>query len=127
MASLCLLDENGAMARRWELGDKPVTVGRGMSADVVINDATLSRHHFVVERKGEEYLLKDLKSQNGTWVDGHRAESTQLHHHDCIVAGQTLFLFSMQADDSVQAAIVSPHVRPSHLPNQAIPNSGPRP
>ncbi len=96
MASLCLLDENGAMARRWELGDKPVTVGRGISADVVINDATLSRQHFVVQRSGEAYQLKDLKSQNGTWVDGHLAKDTLLHHHDCILAGRTIFLFSAQ-------------------------------
>jgi pSer/pThr/pTyr-binding forkhead associated (FHA) protein len=94
MASLCLLDENGAMARRWELGDKPVTVGRGISADVSVNDATLSRHHFVVQRSGEAYLLKDLQSQNGTWVDGRPAKDTLLRHHDCILAGRTIFLFS---------------------------------
>ena len=94
MASLCLLDENGIMARRWELGDKPITVGRGVSADVVINDATLSRQHFVVERDGTTYLLKDLRSQNGTWVDGKPAKTTPLHHHDCILAGRTIFLFS---------------------------------
>ena len=94
MASLCLLDENGAMARKWELGDKPVTVGRGISADVSVNDATLSRHHFVVQRSGEAYLLKDLQSQNGTWVDGRPAKDTLLHHHDCILAGRTIFLFS---------------------------------
>ena len=101
MASLCLLDENGVMARRWELGDKPVTVGRGLSSDVVINDATLSRKHFVVERAGQEYLLKDLQSENGTWVDGRRAQSTALHHHDCILAGRTIFLFSTQATPKI--------------------------
>lgn len=94
MASICLLDENGLMARRWELGDKPLAVGRDKSADVVIQDAALSRRHFVVERDGENYLLKDLASENGTWVDGQRAETTRLHHHDCILAGRTIFLFS---------------------------------
>lgn len=97
MASLCLLDENGIMSRRWELGDKPLAVGRGKSSDVVIEDAALSRRHFVVEREGENYLLKDLNSQNGTWVDGRRAQSTKLNHHDCILAGRTIFLFSEHA------------------------------
>ncbi len=97
MASLCLLDENGAMARRWELGEKPLAVGRGKLADVVIDDATLSRRHFQVERDGENYLLKDLNSQNGTWVDGRRAGSIKLRHHDCILAGRTIFLFSEQS------------------------------
>jgi pSer/pThr/pTyr-binding forkhead associated (FHA) protein len=64
---------------------------------VVIEDAALSRRHFVVEREGEGYLLKDLNSQNGTWVDGRRAQSaTKLRHHDCILAGRTIFLFSEQ-------------------------------
>jgi pSer/pThr/pTyr-binding forkhead associated (FHA) protein len=97
MASLSLLDENGIMSRRWELGDKPLAVGRGKSSDVVIEDAALSRRHFVVEREGEDYLLKDLNSQNGTWVDGRRAKSTKLNHHDCILAGRTIFLFSEHA------------------------------
>src|SRR5690349_19067969 len=94
MASISLLDENGIMARRWELGDKPIAVGRDKSADVVIEDATLSRKHFVIRRDGDDYELTDLDSQNGTWVDGRRAQSTKLHHHDCILAGRTIFLFS---------------------------------
>lgn len=98
MASLCLLDENGALAGRWELGLRPVTVGRGAAADVVIDDPALSRLHFIIECEGgREFLLKDLNSQNGTWVDGHRAGLAKLHHHDCILAGRSLFLFKHQA------------------------------
>ena len=110
MASLCLLDENGIMARRWELGDKPLAVGRGKAADVIIEDATLSRRHFVVEREGDGYCLKDLNSQNGTWVDGRRAQSTKLRHHDCILAGRTIFMFSEQAAAALvaQAPIAKP-------------------
>jgi len=94
MASLCLLSEDGATAERWELGDDPLAVGRDASADVIIEDASLSRRHFVIQRQGQDYLLKDLNSQNGTWVDGQRALATKLHHHDCILAGRTLFVFS---------------------------------
>lgn len=94
MASLCLLDDDGSKAMQWELGDAPVAVGRDESADVVIPDESLSRRHFVIVREGGNYLLKDLDSQNGTWVDGQRAGATPLHHHDCILAGRTLFLFS---------------------------------
>jgi pSer/pThr/pTyr-binding forkhead associated (FHA) protein len=93
MASLCLLDNNGAIARRWELDQGPVSVGRGETADVVIGDASLSRRHFVVDRVGDGYVLKDLNSNNGTWVDGQPAKDTRLRHHDCILAGRTLFLF----------------------------------
>ena len=98
MASLCLLDENGSLAGRWELGFRPVTVGRGATADVIVDDPALSRLHFIIEREGEEFLLKDLNSQNGTWVDGHRAGLAKLHHHDCILAGRSLFLFKEPAE-----------------------------
>lgn len=94
MASLCLLGEDGSMTDRWELGERPLAVGRGESADIVIEDAALSRRHFLISRDGKGYILKDLNSQNGTWVDGKRAEIIPLRHHDCIVAGRTLFLFA---------------------------------
>ncbi len=94
MASLCLLGEDGAMTERWELGEEPLAVGRGETADVIIEDAALSRRHFLISREGEQYVLSDLNSQNGTWVDGKRAARTPLRHHDCIVAGRTLFLFA---------------------------------
>ena len=97
MASLCLLDENGTLAERWELGAKPMTVGRGAAADVIVDDPALSRLHFLIERTGHDFMLKDLHSQNGTWVDGQLARLTKLHHHDCILAGRTVFLFKEPA------------------------------
>lgn len=97
MARLCLLNEVGATVQVWELGDEPVAVGRGAGADVIIDDAALSRVHFLIIRQGDHFLLQDLESQNGTWVDGQRAQAIALHHHDCIVAGRTLFIFSEPA------------------------------
>jgi pSer/pThr/pTyr-binding forkhead associated (FHA) protein len=94
MADLCLLDESGAVAQRWEIGDQPVAVGRDETADVTVPDNTLSRHHFLIWREGESFLIKDLGSQNGTWVDGRRAQGTKLDHNVCIVAGRTVFIFS---------------------------------
>jgi pSer/pThr/pTyr-binding forkhead associated (FHA) protein len=84
------------LAEQWEIGALPLAVGRDESADIRVNDLALSRRHFVIVREGATYLLKDLNSQNGTWVDGRRAhaEPTRLSHHDCILAGRTLFLFS---------------------------------
>lgn len=93
MAGLCLLDENGAIAQRWELGDQPVAVGRGNAADVTIPDDTLSRRHFQIWEEGEGFLIKDLDSQNGTWVDGQRTQVTKLRHDVCIVAGRSVFMF----------------------------------
>lgn len=104
MASICMLDESGSLAGQWEIGGKPVTIGRGAAADVVVDDPALSRLHFKIKREGREYLLKDLNSQNGTWVDGRRAGQAKLHHHDCILAGRTIFLFKEAATEKGRAA-----------------------
>ncbi len=108
MAHLSLLDENGLAAQRWELGKGPLAVGRGESADAIVDDQTLSRRHFLIAPDGDGFLLKDLESQNGTWVDGCRAQTTRLHDHDCILAGRSLFMFSSEAPvQAPQAASVS--------------------
>jgi pSer/pThr/pTyr-binding forkhead associated (FHA) protein len=94
MASLCLLDDVGAIAQRWEVAGQPLAVGRDASADVKINDESLSRRHFVILREGENYVRKDLESEHGTWVGGKRTRAgAKLRHNECISAGRTLFLF----------------------------------
>ncbi len=96
MATLSLLSEDGELAEKWEIGEHPVAVGRDDSADVKVDDASLSRRHFLILRQGGSYLLKDLDSQNGTWVDGKpaREQALRLHPQDCILAGRSVFVFS---------------------------------
>ena len=94
MASLCLLGDDGLTIECWELGDDPLAVGRDDSADIKIDDQSLSRRHFIIRRQSDHFLIEDLGSQNGTWVDGNRATQVRLRHHDCILAGRTLLLFS---------------------------------
>jgi pSer/pThr/pTyr-binding forkhead associated (FHA) protein len=93
MATLCVLGSDGATARQWEIGEVPVTIGRGAFVDVKVDDEGLSRRHFMIAREGEDYLVRDLSSRNGTWVHGHRASAARVRHNDCILAGSTLFRF----------------------------------
>jgi pSer/pThr/pTyr-binding forkhead associated (FHA) protein len=107
MAHLCLLTEDGAVAERWEIGDQPVAVGRDDTADIIIPEDTLSRRHFQIWREGGSFLVKDLDSQNGTWVDGQPAKGTKLGHHVCIAAGRTLFMFSEHPLPASPAGVLS--------------------
>ena len=79
-------------------------VGRSGQAKVGIADEGVSRRHFLIVRDGEDYVIKDLNSRNGTWVDGRRVFAEKLHHNDRILAGRTLFLF---AERPVSSTIVS--------------------
>jgi len=94
MADLYLLAEDGAVAQRWAIGDKPAAVGRDEIAEITIRDEALSRRHFMIWREGDSYQIKDLNSRNGTFVDGQRVRGTTLRNDVCIAAGRTLFMFS---------------------------------
>jgi pSer/pThr/pTyr-binding forkhead associated (FHA) protein len=93
MADLCLLAEDGAVEQQWAIGDQPAAVGRDEAADITIHDNTLSRLHFMVWREGDSFRIKDLNSENGTWVDGERVQETTLRNYVCIAVGRTLFIF----------------------------------
>ena len=110
MASLCLLSRDGRLTRRWELGQRPVAVGRGASVDVKVDDEGVSRRHFVILREGESYVLQDLGSRNGTWVDGERAQVARLQHDNRILVGRTEFRFAeMPGEQPGGSRGVGPH------------------
>lgn len=81
--ALVLLD--GEMAGKHWLVDKDVvTLGRDDTCDIVIPIRQISRQHIRLIRQGpNDYLLEDLESKNGTWLNGNRVEGTrQLSYGD---------------------------------------------
>jgi serine phosphatase RsbU (regulator of sigma subunit) len=52
-----------------------MVIGRSMSSDVAINDRFLSRHQARLRRAGEAWLIEDLGSRNGTFVNGVRVDA----------------------------------------------------
>ena len=116
MAVLCMLGEDGTIAERWEIGARPLAVGRDETAEIVVNDGALSRRHFIIWQEGEHFLIKDLNSQNGTWVEGKLAQGLRLQDNNCILAGRTLFLFSLHAVPAVGVAKQPPSHDTAFLP-----------
>ena len=94
MATLYQIGEDGSREERCEIGDAPVVVGRHGRAQVSVKDDGISRRHFAIVRDGQDYLIKDLNSRNGTWVEGRRVFAEKLRHNDCILAGSTKFVFA---------------------------------
>ena len=111
MAALYQIEGDGSRAERWEIDTEPVVVGRSGRARVNIEDEGLSRRHFLIQREGRDYFIKDLNSRNGTWVDGRRVYAEKLHDNDHILAGRTLFLFADQPASSTSAdqLLTGPH------------------
>lgn len=93
MTTLCQIGEDGSIKGRWVLGSQPFVVGRDEAADGHVEDETASRRHAVILREGNQYIIEDLGSQNGTWVDGRRLFSARLGHNAQILIGRTRFVF----------------------------------
>jgi two-component system, cell cycle response regulator len=94
MAFLYQIGPDGSVEESWGVGEKPLVVGRGDSADIYIDDGALSRSHFLVVREGPGFFVVDLDSQNGTWIGRQRVSGRRLHSGEVIQAGQTRFCFS---------------------------------
>lgn len=84
-------DKSGA-EQVFVLPGRPVTIGRGLNADLVIKDEKASRLHCAVESFEGECLVRDLKSKNGLTVNGERVESAYITPGDTFQVGGTVFL-----------------------------------
>lgn len=96
---------DGGQSRRVPLTQQPVTFGRLSTNSVVIEDTLSSRNHCVVERVGAEYRLTDLKSRNGTMLNGHAiAAPATLNSGDIIKIGAAVITFvdPSAADDQIE-------------------------
>lgn len=70
------------------------TLGRAVDNDIVVADASVSRHHAtIVPSVGGAYRLRDLGSQNGTYVRGERISDVQLANGDSVKLGEAAFVF----------------------------------
>lgn len=70
------------------LGEAPMRVGRSPAADVVIDDASVSRRHAMVVRRAGRTVLLDDRSRNGISVNGVRTSEAVLSDGDEIVLGR---------------------------------------
>jgi len=70
------------------LGDGETTAGRAADADIYLEDVTVSRHHSVFAVDGEGLTVTDLKSTNGTYVNGRRHETAALAPGDEVMLGK---------------------------------------
>jgi len=71
-AALLIWMEDEEIKGRWPLGEPVTEIGRWEDNDVVIDDRWVSRYHAQVRREGEQYIVQDLGSKNGTFVNGRR-------------------------------------------------------
>lgn len=70
------------------------TIGRAKDSDIVIDDPYLSSKHAMIYRRGKRLVIQDLKSTNGTYINGRPIKKpVALKEKDVITMGSRKFIF----------------------------------
>jgi hypothetical protein len=79
--------ETLVLALDWTAGDCDLLVGRGAQCDLQLSDDTVSRCHAKLAFRGGGWVIQDLGSTNGTWVNGRRVGRSQVRPGDRVALG----------------------------------------
>lgn len=102
MARLILMFNNQVMKEYPFIKDS-ITVGRKPDNNIVIDNLAVSSYHARIDKAGDDFILTDLQSTNGTFVNDKKIVSHRLDHGDNIVIGKHVILFVAGEKGKVEA------------------------
>lgn len=92
--ALLIYQESTAEEQIYPFTGDQLTIGRGRENDIQIkNDSKVSRYHCKLFRRGNNFYVEDIKSSNGTLVNGELITDRRLFGGEEIVVGETYFRF----------------------------------
>src|SRR5690349_16891295 len=91
--SFLIVERGDKVGQRIALKDFPVTLGRDPGNKIVIMDEEVSRFHVRIKQRGRLYILEDLESRNGTYINGDKVLNSTLQNGDKILIGETELVF----------------------------------
>jgi len=110
--------------RGFGLGTDPILIGRGRRCNVQIVESLVSRRNTRIVPTDEGYLVQDLGSTNGTFVNGQRIDEVTLREGDVLRVGDQRFRFYLAHPDempktpqpaapaSARPGVTEPHLAP---------------
>jgi pSer/pThr/pTyr-binding forkhead associated (FHA) protein len=81
---------SGGTFRNW---DGPLLIGRGLENHVVLLDDSVSSRHARIAQEGDKYFIDDLRSANGTFLDGVKVQRGELQNGQKIKIGVSTLVF----------------------------------
>ena len=85
--------EDGDVTRLVALRQRVTHLGRGFSADLRLEDQSVSRRHAVIVDDGHGTRILDDRSANGTFVNGRRVDEAELRDRDVVRLGRVALTF----------------------------------
>ena len=98
---------NGSDRRKLLVDHVPFTIGRKPDKDLVIVDTRVSRDHAVIEGEGSGFLVVDVGSTGGMFVNGEKTNRRKLQSNDRVefgAKGGPYFVFSPTGSEHVERA-----------------------
>jgi predicted component of type VI protein secretion system len=115
MPKLVLLFEGRVLKETPVSHTAALTIGRLPDNTIVIDNTAVSSHHVRVVREGPQFVVEDLESTNGTFVNGDKITKRALRHGDTILVGKHKLFFDRMGDAEFEAA---------ELPGREMPDFG---
>ena len=92
-ACLVIRSGGGRSGETYVLRGDRVAIGRHPNAEIFLDDVTVSRNHAVVMREGDDWVISDEGSLNGTYVNRRRGDRVVLGDGDEIQIGKYKFTY----------------------------------
>jgi hypothetical protein len=107
MATITLRVLDGAdRGRVFDRLSPPITIGREEGNSIQLNDDRVSRYHLKIQEDGQQLVLTDLESTNGTRVNGEDVQLRILRHGDLITLGRSVLLFGSRDEIAQRLATI---------------------
>ncbi len=75
------------------VGTDVIHIGRGLSADLHLDESSVSRRHAILVPRAAGARILDDRSSNGTFVNGRRVQQAELGNGDVIVIGRVVLRY----------------------------------
>lgn len=98
-----ILTFNKQVIKEFPALEESITIGRNEDNTVVIDNLAVSGYHARIDKAGSDFLLTDLQSTNGTFVNNEKVVTRKLQHGDKIIIGKHMLLFVTSAKGQTQA------------------------
>ena len=106
-----------------QLTQESLTIGRGEGNDVTLADESVSQSHALVERRGNDTVIRDAGSKNGLWLGKQRVEEHKLRDGDVLSLGRAKVVFKGGFTSDDLTLIGTPRIdgRPARRPVVFVP------
>jgi predicted component of type VI protein secretion system len=93
---------NKKVIKEYPFDKDNMTIGRNEGNDIVIDNLAVSGLHARIDKTEDTYILTDLQSTNGTFVNDKRITSHRLQHKDKIIVGKHLLFFALNKEEQAK-------------------------